>query len=72
MDTVEEGLWSADEAARHLGVMSSTLMTWRSLNKGPRFSKIGRRVFYKPANVIEWLNGREIDPEQRRMAGGNA
>lgn len=66
METVDDGLWGADEAARKLGVTSSTLTTWRSLGKGPAYIRVGRRVFYRPTNVLSWLGGREIDPEQRR------
>ena len=32
------------EAAKHLGLRPGTLEIWRSLGKGPRYLKIGRRV----------------------------
>lgn len=68
METVDEGLLGADEAARKLGVTSSTLMTWRSIGKGPVFSRIGRRVFYSPADIAAWLATRKIDPAAKGRA----
>lgn len=43
---------STTEAARHLGVSPSTLRTWRSEERGPRFLKFGNTVIYE-RSVIE-------------------
>ena len=34
------------EAAAYLGIRPNTLEVWRTKHKGPRYSKIGRRVLY--------------------------
>lgn len=42
-------------AARYLGTISvRTLANWRSKGEGPPFVKIGGRVLYSVAAVIEW------------------
>jgi hypothetical protein len=68
METVDNGLLSVDEAAIKLGVTPATLMTWRSIGKGPIFSRIGRRVFYSPADIQAWLATRKIDPATKGRA----
>jgi hypothetical protein len=35
--------------------MLKTLQTWRALRKGPRFVRIGRRVFYPTADLERFL-----------------
>lgn len=34
---------------------ANTLRSWRSLGKGPAFIKVGNRVQYREADVIEFL-----------------
>ena len=34
------------EAARFLGVQPNTLDVWRCKRRGPKYSKVGRRVLY--------------------------
>lgn len=34
----------------------STLNRWRSEGKGPKFGKLGRRVFYRDEDLTAWLN----------------
>ena len=42
------------EAAKYLGLRPGTLEIWRSLGKGPRYLKIGRRVVYElAAHAVE-------------------
>lgn len=36
-------------------VPARTLARWRSTGKGPAFVKVGRRVFYRHADVEAWL-----------------
>jgi hypothetical protein len=43
------------EVAPLLRVMLKTLQTWRALRKGPRFVRIGRRVFYPTADLERFL-----------------
>jgi hypothetical protein len=43
------------EVAPLLRVTLKTLQTWRALRKGPRFVRIGRRVFYPAAGLERFL-----------------
>lgn len=55
-------------AAEILGLKPGTLEVWRSLGRGPRYKKIGRKVFYDildlelfaNAHVIETIDSREL------------
>lgn len=48
-------LTPAQLSARYLGTISArTLANWRSKCEGPPFVKIGGRVLYSVAAVIEW------------------
>ena len=37
-----------------------TLANWRTRGEGPRFVKVGARVFYTPDAIVEWENRRTI------------
>jgi hypothetical protein len=43
------------EAAKILYQRKQTLAAWRCEKKGPAYLKIGRRVFYRRADIGEWL-----------------
>lgn len=45
---------SEEEAARYLGVSPATLCTWRCRMKGPRYTKVGKRVIYKMHDLEEY------------------
>jgi hypothetical protein len=61
------------EAATRLGLKPGTLEVWRSLGRGPRFLKIGRKVFYKiedlelfaNAHVVETVDSMELQGRQK-------
>ena len=38
-----------------------TLEVWRCLGRGPRFKRIGRRVFYEYNSLIEFSKGKIIE-----------
>lgn len=44
------------QAAEILGLKSGTLEVWRSKGRGPRFRKIGRKVFYNTNDLEEFAN----------------
>jgi hypothetical protein len=48
-----------DEAAAELNVCERTLDRWRTLNKGPPITKLGRRILYKRSSVLKWLTAQE-------------
>ena len=55
-------------AAKILGLKPGTLEVWRSLGRGPRFCRIGRRIFYRiedlelfaNANLVETSDSKEL------------
>ena len=51
-----EELITTEEAARHLGLKPSTLLNWRSDNRGPAFFKIGRLVYYRRSDLEAWVS----------------
>lgn len=68
MPPADAELITADEAAARLGQKPQTLRNWRSMRKGPKYLKLGRLVYYRPADLTAWLATRVIDPEAGRAA----
>jgi hypothetical protein len=56
------------EAAMILSVSPQTLRNFRHLGRGPAYSKRGRMVRYKVADLLEFMKAGRIDPEGRREA----
>jgi hypothetical protein len=52
-------------AAKELRQKPSTLASWRATGRGPRYYKIGRSVFYAPADLREWLVAQRQTPRSR-------
>ena len=48
-------LVDAAETARILRLREQTLAVWRLEKRGPRYLKIGRRVYYRRADISTWL-----------------
>lgn len=46
---------SVEGAAQLIGLSVSTLNKWRVSGRGPRFSKLGRRVIYAQAELEQWV-----------------
>ena len=65
MSILEEPLLDDDEAARILKVKKQTPAAWRNRGQGPAYLKVGRRVFYRPSDLLEWLDSRVVRPERR-------
>ncbi len=57
------------EAAKILSASPQTLRNWRFIGRGPAYSKRGRMVRYKVADLLNFMNSGRIDPEARREAG---
>lgn len=34
----------------------STLAHWRQIGSGPRWAKLGRRVYYRRSDVLAWID----------------
>lgn len=58
-------LMSQEQVAEYLGVALQTLANWRTMNKGPRYTKIGGAVQYRKVELIEWL-----ESQTRPQSGG--
>lgn len=42
------------KAAGAIGAVEGTLANWRTQGTGPKFIKVGRRVYYDPADICAW------------------
>ena len=51
-------LLSAASASRYLSMPQATLAKLRWEGSGPPFVKIGKRVFYEPEAIDEWIAAR--------------
>jgi len=49
------GLLPEKTLARILGFSLATLSSWRKANKGPKHLIIGKRVFYRVADIAAWI-----------------
>ena len=58
---VRSPLLSNEEAAAFLRLSPRTLEKYRVIGGGPRFRKLGRRVFYMLADLDEWSARRVCD-----------
>lgn len=52
-------LYSPEQLATYLGVPLKTVYRWNHTDTGPKFSKIGRHVRYRPADVESWLKAQQ-------------
>lgn len=50
------GILTTEEVASSLEVTEHTLAMWRSEGKGPKFVRLGRGIFYRRADVQEWID----------------
>lgn len=48
-------LLSTKQAAEKLGVAVQTLANWRWNNEGPRYTRTGRRIKYRPSDLDAYL-----------------
>ena len=54
-------LLTIDEAAAVMRVTVGTLRNWRTLGTGPVSGKLGKRVFYREADVLAWVEAQFTD-----------
>ncbi len=68
----ESPLFSTEEAAAYLRLAPSTLVTRRCRGGGPRFVKVGGRIYYRRADLDGYLDARTYDRTltARAVAGG--
>lgn len=49
------------EAAEFLRLSPGTLEVWRCKGRGPRFRKLGRKVFYTKEDLEEFINSYVVE-----------
>lgn len=49
---------TTEEVAAFVRSPTETVRYWRHVGKGPRSFKVGRRVLYRRADVLAWLDER--------------
>jgi predicted DNA-binding transcriptional regulator AlpA len=47
---------SVEEAAAKTGLSVSILNKWRVAGRGPKFTKLGRRVLYRDEDLEDFIN----------------
>ena len=60
MTTEIQIVLSAEQVAERLGLSTSTLAKMRLSGGGPAYSKLGRRVVYRPADIDAWVNANQF------------
>lgn len=61
-------LLSEESAAPFVGTEPKTLANWRTLGKGPKFIRVGRKVMYHPDDIAEWVAARRVQSTSERVA----
>lgn len=52
-----DGRMAAEDAATYLGRRAQTLANWRLQQKGPRWIKVGGRIFYRRSDLDAFIAG---------------
>lgn len=56
-------LVAPEEVAAYLGISPDTMKDYRQQGRGPRYTRVGKLVRYRMADVEEWLARHSVDPE---------
>lgn len=48
-------------AAQFLNIKPATLAKWRCKHKGPRYSKIGKRIIYELKDLMEYIEDNKVN-----------
>lgn len=79
LQTKCSGLLTTQEAAQYLRLSSKTLSRWKAAGTGPVYYPIGGRVYYKIADLDDWIEAQAQTPVRsaaplervRRAASGS-
>lgn len=55
-------LMNTAEAAAMLRVAAITLHRWRNSGKGPPYIEMGRKIYYRRADLDHWIETRQRQP----------
>lgn len=58
-------LMTPDDLAEYLGVTIHCVYAWSSRGGGPRITRVGARLRYRPADVEAWLDRMSEDSDQK-------
>ncbi|WP_223496758.1 helix-turn-helix transcriptional regulator [Stenotrophomonas indicatrix] len=59
-----------EEAAKYLGMGVSTLDKMRVQGRGPRYLKVGNRVFYRESDLAAFLDAAVVETTDSRAYAG--
>lgn len=66
MDEVDR----TEAVSRYIGVPIKTLEHWRHTGTGPAYSRLGKHVRYRRADVDSWLEAHTTRPDREVVQGG--
>lgn len=55
------------EVAEMTGIAPATLRFWRHEGRGPKSAKLGRRIVYREADVLAWID-EQFDRDSVRVS----
>lgn len=58
----ENDLLSPQEAGEEVKTSPATLASWRCLGRGPKYVKLGGKVFYRRTDLEDFVTSRVVDP----------
>lgn len=61
-------LLTSERAAPFVGTEPKTLDNWRTLGKGPKFIRVGRKAMYHPDDIAEWVAARRVQSTSELVA----
>jgi len=64
-DDVFDDLESEERSAAYLHQAQRTLTVWRCAGKGPRYMKLGRKVFYRRLWLRQYMEQQTVIPKIR-------
>lgn len=53
-------LFNEEELSEILEVKPQTLAAWRAEDRGPDYVKLGKSVFYRRQDVLDWINANVV------------
>lgn len=60
---------NSTQAAQHLGLSKSTLDKMRCEGRGPRYLRVGKRCFYRQADLDAYLEAAVVETADSRALG---
>ena len=63
--TMNAILLNTAEAAEVLRIAAITLHRWRNSGKGPPYIEMGRKIYYRRADLDRWIEEQQRQPQAR-------